>query len=58
MRSVGAGVPVPATVVGTLADGVEEYDEQFFVSLSNPSDPVFIGDLGWGYIFGELGEPI
>ncbi len=46
--------------VQTLADDVEEYDEVFFVRLSNPSSPVFIprdsnGYSAWGYIYGEYG---
>ena len=49
--------------VQTLVDAEVEYDEYFFVRLSNPSTPVFFPDTGWylshasGYIFGEWGAP-
>ena len=50
--------------VQIIADDVEEYDEMFFVRLSNPSTPALIKADGWygsdttyGYIFGEWGAP-
>jgi hypothetical protein len=43
--------------VQILADGIEEFDEDFVVSLSNPSAPVFITGDGWGFISGEWGPP-
>lgn len=49
--------------VQTIADDVEEYDEMFFVRLSNPSTPALITNSGWyefdahGYIYGEWGAP-
>ena len=41
--------------VQILADDVEEFDEVFYVQLSNPSSPVFIAGNGFGYIYGEYG---
>ncbi len=38
--------------VQILADDVEDFDEVFYVRLSNPSSPVFIVGDGWGYIYG------
>ena len=49
--------------VQIIADDVEEYDEMFFVRLSNPSTPALITGGGWyefdahGYIYGEWGAP-
>lgn len=50
--------------VQIIADDVEEYDEMFFVRLSNPSTPALIKADGWygsdttyGYISGEWGAP-
>ena len=49
--------------VQTIADDVEEYDEMFFVRLSNPSTPALITGGGWyefdahGYIYGEWETP-
>jgi Calx-beta domain len=43
--------------VQILADGLEEFDEDFYVSLSNPSAPVFITGDGLGFIYGEYGPP-
>jgi hypothetical protein len=49
--------------VQTIADDVEEYDEMFFVRLSNPSTPALITGGGWyefdahGYIYGEWDTP-
>ena len=49
--------------VQTIADDVEEYDEMFFVRLSNPSTPALITGDGWyefdtyGYIYGEWDAP-
>ena len=49
--------------VQTIADDVEEYDEMFFVRLSNPSTPALITSGRWyefdahGYIYGEWGAP-
>lgn len=41
--------------VQILADNVEEYDEEFYIELSNPSAPVLITSIGLGIIYGELG---
>ena len=49
--------------VQIIADDVEEYDEMFFVRLSNPSTPALITGGGWyefdahGYIYGEWETP-
>ena len=49
--------------VQIIADDVEEYDEMFFVRLSNPSTPALIMSGPWyefdttGYIYGEWGTP-
>ena len=49
--------------VQIIADDVEEYDEMFFVRLSNPSTPALITGGAWyefdahGYIYGEWGAP-
>jgi hypothetical protein len=49
--------------VQIIADDVEEYDEMFFVRLSNPSTPALITGDGWyefdtyGYIYGEWDAP-
>jgi hypothetical protein len=49
--------------VQIIADDVEEYDEMFFVRLSNPSTPALITGGGWyefdahGYIYGEWDTP-
>lgn len=42
--------------VQIIADDVEEYDEQFYIQLSNPSATMHL-DIGWGYIYGEYGYP-
>lgn len=41
--------------VPILADDVEEYDEYFWIHLSNPSSPTLITGDGYGYIYGEYG---
>jgi hypothetical protein len=50
------GETVKTITVQTLADPALEYDESFFVRLSNPSAQVFMTYYGegWGYIIGEL----
>jgi len=51
------GETTKTVTVQILADTVEEYDEYFYVALSNPSVPVLITGIGWGYIYGEYGAP-
>ncbi len=41
--------------VQILADDVEEYDEVFYLMLSNASSPVVYQGDGYGYIYGDLG---
>ena len=42
--------------VPILADDVEEFDEYFWIQLSNPSSTVLITGDGFGYIYGEYGQ--
>lgn len=43
--------------VEILADGIDEFDEDFYIELGNPSAPVLITSIGLGYIYGEFGAP-
>ena len=51
------GETTKTITVQLLADSEPEYDEYFYVHLSNPSAPVFITGDAWGTIYGELGSP-
>jgi hypothetical protein len=43
--------------VQTLVDSEDEWDEEFYVTLANPSEPALVMSYGWGYIYGDWGAP-
>ena len=51
------GETTKTITVQLLDNDPEEYDEYFFVHLSNPTAPVFITGDAWGTIYGEYGSP-
>lgn len=51
------GETIKTFTVQTLVDTEMEWDEEFFVSLTNPSAPAVIQSYGWGYIYGDWGAP-